>query len=150
MVQMDESLLLAPPCPVPERSQFCPVVQGDVPHQKRFFVPWPKHAKTNRFHASTMQSIVPIQSKFCIFPAFPLPSRPTSACTQDAILTGCLPVVVTFKSHVKGYVSWWLPGGPPVERMVPFWDAIDYRSFVVEVPESQAALIAACCLGLHQ
>lgn len=74
------------------RSEFCPVVQGDVPHQKRLF---------------------------------------------DAMLTGCIPVVVAFQSHVPDYVSWWLPGGPPIERMVPFWDAIDYRSFVVEVSESE-------------
>jgi len=86
-----------------------------------------------------MQSIVLIQSKYSVvFQHFHRHLNKTSACTQDAILTGCLPVVVTFKSHVKGYVSWWLPGGPPVERMVPFWDAIDYRSFVVEVPQSQA------------
>jgi len=54
------------------------------------------------------------------------------------MLTGCIPVVVAFQSHVPDYVSWWLPGGPPIERMVPFWDAIDYRSFVVEVSESEA------------
>ncbi|CAE7368016.1 IRX7, partial [Symbiodinium pilosum] len=55
------------------RSIFCPVVQGDVPHQKRLF---------------------------------------------DAVLTGCIPVVVAFPSHVQGLVSWWLPQGPPAERMV--------------------------------
>ena len=53
------------------------------------------------------------------------------------MLTGCIPVVVAFQSHVPGFVSWWLPGGPPIERMVPFWDVIDYRSFVVEVSESE-------------
>ncbi|CAJ1392035.1 unnamed protein product [Effrenium voratum] len=74
------------------RSEFCPVVQGDVPHQKRLF---------------------------------------------DAIITGCLPVVVAFPSHVPKQVSWWLPNGPPAERMVPFWDAVQYRSFVVEVPERE-------------
>eukprot|EP00928_Gymnodinium_smaydae_P086853 TRINITY_DN71269_c0_g1_i1.p1 TRINITY_DN71269_c0_g1~~TRINITY_DN71269_c0_g1_i1.p1 ORF type:complete len:572 (-),score=118.43 TRINITY_DN71269_c0_g1_i1:54-1769(-) len=73
------------------RSVFCPVVQGDVPHQKRLF---------------------------------------------DSMLTGCIPVVVAFPSHVPGKVSWWLPGGPPVERMVPFPRDIDYRSFVVEVPQA--------------
>lgn len=72
------------------RSVFCPVVQGDVPHQKRLY---------------------------------------------DAMLTGCIPVVIAFPSHVPGKVSWWLPGGPPVERMVPFPDDVDYRSFVVEVPQ---------------
>lgn len=53
------------------------------------------------------------------------------------MLTGCLPVVVAFRSHVRGFLSWWLPGGPPAERMVPFWDAIDYRSFVIEASESE-------------
>merc|ERR1712066_510391 len=71
------------------RSVFCPVVQGDVPHQKRLF---------------------------------------------DAMLTGCIPVVAAFPAHEEGQVSWWLPGGPPIERMVPFPDDIDYRSFVLEVP----------------
>ncbi|CAE8642314.1 unnamed protein product [Polarella glacialis] len=74
------------------RSVFCPILQGDVPHQKRLF---------------------------------------------DVMLTGCLPVVVAFPSHVPGEVSWWLPGGPPVERMVPFPRDIDYRSFVVEVPQEE-------------
>eukprot|EP00931_Biecheleriopsis_adriatica_P080283 TRINITY_DN53639_c0_g1_i1.p1 TRINITY_DN53639_c0_g1~~TRINITY_DN53639_c0_g1_i1.p1 ORF type:complete len:561 (+),score=87.28 TRINITY_DN53639_c0_g1_i1:24-1685(+) len=71
------------------RSVFCPVVQGDVPHQKRLF---------------------------------------------DAMLTGCIPVAIAFPSHVKGETSWWLPGGPPIDRMLPFPEDIDYRSFVVEVP----------------
>lgn len=58
------------------------------------------------------------------------------------MLTGCLPVVIAFHSHVPGHVSWWLPGGPPAERMVPFWSAIDYRSFVVEVPEQEAVAVS--------
>lgn len=43
------------------RSVFCPIVQGDVPHQKRLF---------------------------------------------DSMLTGCLPVVVTFPSHRAGKAAW--------------------------------------------
>jgi len=51
----------------------------------------------------------------------------------DAMLTGCIPVVIAFRSEVPGEVSWWQENGPPLHRMLPFWDAIDYRSFTVEL-----------------
>lgn len=55
----------------------------------------------------------------------------------DAVLTGCIPVVIAFPSHRPGKVSWWRAGGPPVENMVPFPEDVDYRRLVLEVPERE-------------
>ena len=52
----------------------------------------------------------------------------------DAILTGCIPVVVAYPSYVRGKVSWYAYSGPPWYQTVPFPYSIDYSKFVVEVP----------------
>mmetsp|Transcript_45930 Transcript_45930/g.84245 ORF Transcript_45930/g.84245 Transcript_45930/m.84245 type:complete len:553 (-) Transcript_45930:9-1667(-) len=68
----------------------------------------------------------------------------------DAMLTGCIPVVVAFPSHVPGEVTWWKADGPPLDRMLPFWEDIDYRSFTVEVTleELQRRQVVERLLGI--
>ncbi|KAL9179807.1 hypothetical protein ACHAXT_007777 [Thalassiosira profunda] len=80
-------------------AQFCLVLPGDSPSQKRFF---------------------------------------------DAILSGCIPVVLSFESSMAGLAgrSWHIPDGHPVYDVYPWATGsnstykhfeIDYPSFVVEV-----------------
>lgn len=65
----------------------------------------------------------------------------------DIIMSGCLPVVLSFNtSRVYGQRSWFQPGRAPVRSSYPFAkdvylgmdesDTIDYESFVVQVPDS--------------
>lgn len=63
----------------------------------------------------------------------------------DVIMSGCLPVVLSYnESRADGHKSWFRPGKATVESSYPFakglFDdesvAIDYESFVVEVPEN--------------
>eukprot|EP00928_Gymnodinium_smaydae_P016342 TRINITY_DN16110_c0_g1_i1.p1 TRINITY_DN16110_c0_g1~~TRINITY_DN16110_c0_g1_i1.p1 ORF type:complete len:1202 (+),score=192.17 TRINITY_DN16110_c0_g1_i1:167-3772(+) len=68
---------------------------------------------------------------FCVCP----PGDATSATIRfyDALLSGCIPVVVAFPTF-DGRVSWFRPGGPPVEWSYAFPKEIRWREAVVEVP----------------
>lgn len=82
------------------------------------------------------------QSIFC--PCLPGDNAPQKR-FFDVIMSGCLPVVLSFESRVEGKrtSSWFKPKRASVESSYPFIKGvfdesveIDYESFVVQVPDS--------------
>ncbi|CAK9073017.1 unnamed protein product [Durusdinium trenchii] len=76
------------------------------------------------------------RSVFCICP----PAENTAAGTKrlyDAILSGCIPVVIRFPTIWGSGVSWWRVDGAPLEWAMPFPSKIDWHRLVVEVPEDE-------------
>ena len=84
------------------------------------------------------------ESIFC--PCFP-GDTPTQKRFFDVILMGCIPVVLSFPTHVNGKPdarSWHQPGGQWMENSLPWAKGagsldpkheVDYRSFVVEIKD---------------
>lgn len=50
-----------------------------------------------------------------------------------AVLSGCIPVVLTFNASIGGFTSWHMEKGAPYQDSYPFVDKIDYRKIVVEI-----------------
>ncbi|CAK0876198.1 unnamed protein product [Prorocentrum cordatum] len=73
---------------------------------------------------------------FCPAPPGENPSAGTKR-LKDAVLAGCLPVVVAFGTSWGSGVSWWRTEGPPLEAMLPFTWEIDWRRLAVEVSYSE-------------
>ena len=67
-----------------------------------------------------------------------LPAENTAGLIRffDALRSGCIPVVVTFKTDWGSGVSWWRQNGPPVEWSLPFAWELNWRQLVVEVPDT--------------
>ncbi|CAE7205976.1 KIFC3 [Symbiodinium sp. CCMP2456] len=85
------------------------------------------------------------QAAFC-----PVPPGETSGGIKrllDALLSGCLPVVIVFPTSLGSGRSWWRAEGPPVEWSLPFPWEIDWQRLVVEVSEAdfwQGRLVPSC------
>eukprot|EP00434_Breviolum_minutum_P014283 symbB.v1.2.012591.t1/scaffold871.1/size156202/4 len=88
-----------------------------------------------------------LNSTFCVC----APAENTAAGTKrfyDALLSGCIPVVITFPTIWGSGVSWWRVDGAPIEWSLPFPWHIDWHRLVVEVSidrllEGQNALLHA-------
>lgn len=75
-------------------------------------------------------------SIFCIAP----PAENTAAGTKrmfDAILSGCIPVVISFPTIWGSGISWWRADGAPIEWSLPFPSEIQWRRLVLEVSEAE-------------
>lgn len=71
------------------------------------------------------------RSRFCICPPGDVPYNKR---LFTALLSGCVPVLFSFRSQVKGERNWWKPRKGPGQRDIdPFYEQIDYRKLVVEV-----------------
>ncbi|CAL1135256.1 unnamed protein product, partial [Cladocopium goreaui] len=75
-------------------------------------------------------------SIFCLCP----PAENTAAGTKrlfDAILSGCIPVVISFPTLWGSGISWWRTDGAPIEWSLPFPSDVQWRRLVVEVSEAE-------------
>ena len=90
------------------------------------------------------------RSLFC--PALPAETSSGLVRLFDILRSGCIPVVVSFRTRWGSKVSWWRHDGPPVEWSLPFTWELNWRELVVEVPERRLSHgdFVETCLGLSQ
>ena len=68
----------------------------------------------------------------------------------DVLRSGCIPVVVSFRTNWGSGTSWWRHNGPPVEWSLPFAWEVNWRQLVVEVSDEQLSSLGfvEACLQL--
>ena len=68
----------------------------------------------------------------------------------EALDAGCVPVLFSFPSQIRGETNWWKPNKGPGQRDIdPFYSQINHSELVVDIPMVPGASVRGVFDRLH-